>query len=349
MTTLAPIGNEGSYRAVAIREWSNDLISGFEALDAQHESLFNMVNTFVKENDKHTSHSTVVHFAEKLITCCQEHFDYENRLMEIIKYPLLEHHTELHTGFIEEMVGVFHLFESDREIDPYHYIVDASTKWFHHVVRDDLTLFYHYRDKEAVDNSSIVGRACEVYTMDNKLCSYGKVSTFSDNGIVIECRHEYVSLIQSDLIKVSVNLATGEHVYFITKVHRLKGNMLILYRAAVIKTENDREYYRITANLDAQMTDMHGNVIAVNIVDVGGGGMLLETEVELQMGDEEQVAFSLVDTPFTTKCKVVRKYKKNAALYHYGMQFSEMVSIEHNRLLEKLYQLQLKRNWTLIQ
>lgn len=326
-------------KTIAIRVWSDDYISGFEKIDEQHKSLFHLVNTFEEENGKDTSPSIIAHFAEKIISFSDEHFELENELMETSNYPLMDYHKRIHDEYLEDMKRVFDLKTSE----PYFYVIDVAAKWLHHVVMDDLTLFYHCKHLDYAVDIDIIGRICEIYSLDNKLLGYGKNSFFSKEEIIITCNSGFVSLATDSIVKISVSGDNHEWHYFVARVDSMKDLTLKLRRTALIKTVNDRQYYRIPFEADARLL-FDKKSSSMKIMDISGGGMLIETDEVLEIGKDVMVEFTLIDTSFTEKSEVVRSFKKDVTAHNYGMKYIELDASAHNDLMKNMLLLQSKRN-----
>jgi len=283
---------------MAIIIWKDDYLTGFDLIDTQHIKIFHMINTFEEQNDKEVSVSVVAHFAENLISLCEEHFALENKIMENNDYPLADYHKKIHEDYLEKMKQLFLLYMANGIKDPYHYIIDIAANWMHHVVRDDLTLFYHCKHKDFVINEEITGKSCEIFTLDNRLIGYGNISSFSHKDIVINCTSEYISLIRNETVKISVSVSKLECRYFVARVHTLRGSTLKLLQTAVVKTINDREFYRISVNINAKLWDRNQKKSKMKILNISGGGLLIETDALLLVGDEIMVEFTLKEDLF---------------------------------------------------
>jgi hemerythrin len=89
---------------MSIYKWSEDYASGFTTIDIQHKELFEKINMFEDTQDNNTNAGDASAFIELLIRHCHNHFQHEDELMDIQKYPLNEYHRGVHIELINSML-----------------------------------------------------------------------------------------------------------------------------------------------------------------------------------------------------------------------------------------------------
>ncbi len=83
--------------------WDGNLEIGIEALDKQHEYLFEVINNLYHKIVKGRNRAAVVDLVDSMKNFVRYHFELEERLMAKSKYPELSKHKQAHARFIEAM------------------------------------------------------------------------------------------------------------------------------------------------------------------------------------------------------------------------------------------------------
>jgi hemerythrin-like metal-binding protein len=86
--------------------WNNSFSVGVTSLDQQHTGLFAMVNELNAAMAEGRARKIVGQLLGKLVRYTQEHFAYEERLMEAANYPGLQAHRAQHADLARQ-VGEF--------------------------------------------------------------------------------------------------------------------------------------------------------------------------------------------------------------------------------------------------
>jgi|GEM_PF-768750 len=344
---------------MAIRVWTDEYASGIEEIDSQHKRLFQKINAFEEENDESLTTTDAVGFLDGMIDLLEEHFEAEEALMEENDYPLIDVHKAFHNGLREDLrhcLDSIKSFRSSRrsgprfiptavsDREPYVQVLELLTNWLDHIARDDTIIFHYCEHRDFNLAGAIYGRTCEILSMDNQLLGYGKIDLVENEDIEINYRHGRMPVKFNDVVKVSVIMQNQESCHFVSKVYLNKDSSVKLFRGAVIKTANDRAFYRISVLIDAIIKPEGGEPSGMRILDISAGGMLIETETALEMGEEVTVEFMLEKTWFTEKCVVMRAFKKDTVLHHYGMKFAFIDGTTLTNLVGQLNYLQGKRN-----
>ena len=122
-------------------KWNSSFAIGIEAIDKQHQNIFEHLlaieNSIAKRDPWHILHFFLIQLAD-YVKC---HLAVEEALLEIIRYPDIAHHRDMHAKLIdrideledqlrqqvsaEKLVGFFedwfvrHVLSSDREYVAY--------------------------------------------------------------------------------------------------------------------------------------------------------------------------------------------------------------------------------------
>ena len=344
---------------MAIRVWSDEYLSGIELIDAQHKALFDRINTFEEENDNTLSMRDACGFLEGALAMLTEHFLSEEGVMEENDYPLFDVHQSMHNDMLEDFRRCLESVQNYRaktksltrllpsqvsDRPPYDQVLETAANWLHHVARDDTIIFRYGKNKGFNLAGAVGGRTCEILSMDNQLLGYGKIDLVENEDIEINYRHGRMPVKFNDVVKVSVIMQNQETCQFVSKVYLNNDSSVKLFRGAVINTANDRAFYRISILIDAVLKPEGREPSGMKILDISAGGMLIETVTALEQGEEVAVEFMLEKTWFTEKCVVMRSFKKDTVLRHYGMKFSFIDGSSMTSLVGQLNYLQGKRN-----
>jgi hemerythrin-like metal-binding protein len=131
--------------------------TGHEHIDEQHGHLLSILvalSVVVKNEKKHSLLKIDEEF-KALLSDLQQysktHFQYEERIMEKIKYPEMENHKYIHAGFIKKLNEVRHECERKRD-DSHKLLHEVSTfvkTWYlEHIFIEDKKLVAHHKEVE---------------------------------------------------------------------------------------------------------------------------------------------------------------------------------------------------------
>ncbi|MCL1805373.1 MAG: PilZ domain-containing protein [Clostridiales bacterium] len=342
---------------MTIRAWSDEYSSGIEQIDEQHKGLFQRINAFEEENDDTLTMKGAVDFLDGMMGLLEEHFAAEDALMEENDYPLMDVHKAFHNDLRAAILACMDSVKSFRsksvqraiptavsDREPYRQVLELLTGWLDHIVRDDTIIFHYCEHRDFNLAGAIYGRTCEILTMDNQLLGYGKIDLIENDDIEINYKHGRIPVKFNDVVKVSVIMQNQESCHFVSKVYLNKNSSVKLFRGAVIKTENDRAFYRISVLIDAVLKREGQEPMDIRIIDISAGGLLIATETVMEQGEEVLIQFMLEKTWFTEKCTVMRTFKKDTVIRHYGMKFAFDDGSSLTNLVGQLNTLQGKRN-----
>ena len=83
-------------------QWQDSYKIGDADIDAQHQQLFNLVNTFLAATDK----AGLTLGAMSMFKHTREHFAHEESLMRKLKYPAIKAHVAQHNALLSRLNAV---------------------------------------------------------------------------------------------------------------------------------------------------------------------------------------------------------------------------------------------------
>jgi len=140
-------------------EWTPDLESGVDVLDAQHRRYFELVNAFLQRASRTPSTpETVSDLAETFNFLRQyavEHFSTEQEIMRRANYPDFELHEKQHLYFLKHVEELYQQMKSKgysaalaREVNYY------TIEWFiRHIRVTDMKLVKFLKEESARDKN----------------------------------------------------------------------------------------------------------------------------------------------------------------------------------------------------
>lgn len=131
--------------------------TGHEHIDEQHAHLLSILmglSGVVKNEKKHSLQKIDDEFKILLGDLQQyskTHFQYEERIMEKIKYPEMENHKLIHVGFIKKLNDIRH--ECERKRDDSHKLLHETvsyikTWYLEHIFVEDKKLVAYQKEIE---------------------------------------------------------------------------------------------------------------------------------------------------------------------------------------------------------
>jgi len=327
-----------------ILTWQDEYNSGIPLIDAQHKNLFEMLGSFVQRHDEKTNGSVIVPFLEILLVYFRDHYDLEEEMMDENNYPLKGYHKMLHTGNYSNIKRLLLLMKRGRIASPYNEVTNLAGTLQRHLIRDDQIFFHHCEYKGTPISDDIIGNPCEMFTLDNKFIGRGEIMSIGFDEVVIDGKTKGISISPDEVVKVAVIMQNSRCYYFVAEFHRRTGPVLRFFHSTLIKTVNEREFYRIPVTINAHLQIDSKMRINIVILDISAGGILIEADCNLVLGGKVIVDFAFEDSSFVEVCKVMRKYKKDMVMYHYGLKFVNSSRASDSGLVSLLTRLQIKRS-----
>lgn len=117
--------------------WSDDLDTGIPELDAQHRVMVEHVNRLYQAAAAEDSKELVAAM-DALIECLQEHFEFEEKVLEMIQFAGLEDHSETHGSILDRLRDYRARLQTAPAPEAQE-IVDTLGPWVvDHIRHDDL-------------------------------------------------------------------------------------------------------------------------------------------------------------------------------------------------------------------
>lgn len=89
--------------SMALLEWNEKMSVGVPALDADHQKLLSLVNELHAVVRKKESPSVISRVLRDLVSYADYHFQAEEQLMRLARYPDLERHKAVHDGLRQKV------------------------------------------------------------------------------------------------------------------------------------------------------------------------------------------------------------------------------------------------------
>ena len=308
--------------------WSEDYVSGVSDVDAQHKTLFRIINAFTIDENENMPTSVFLAFLDFLKAYCDSHFALEEEMMTQYNYPLKEYHVNIHES-LKKTVGELREKIVENNLDkPFSSIIAAITEWLNnHIPRDDLAFFGYCKNKENNSiNEDFVGRECDILTMNNDLLGSGKVDSVEANNVILSYqKSESIVMRPNDTLKVSTYNSNGEHQVFVAKIYQVEDGIIRLFGATLSPTIHNRKHFRVPTKLPASLY-IEDNFYVIIISDISAGGLRIESTCEMEVGDKIRVRFMLENNHFSEYCRIMRAEKGEGFQNIYGVQFISMTN-----------------------
>ena len=320
-----------------IRAWSNEFISGIPEIDSQHKDLFELINRFALENDEDVTEKVLLSFLDRLWEYCIYHFTLEEKMMRDNDYPLLDYHVGLHQSLRWVVTDIKSEIMGGTLKEPYTTVVRMSTDWLNeHIAKHDLSFFSYCKNKDFDLNKSMLGKVCEISTLSNEMLGVGRIESVDNNRIDIShSTGKILALELNDIVKIS-SAGKGSFQAFLAMIFHTAPDLLKLFNATVLKTANDREFFRVKADMEASLW-VESELRPATIVDISAVGMMLATDEPLDISQLVKVEFVAQNTHFVEFCKVIRAVRRVEAPDNYGLAFESMTNTQSDKLISFLF------------
>lgn len=121
-----------------------------------------------------------------------------------------------------------------------------------------------------------------------------------------------------------------------------------LEELTVIRTANDRAFFRLDTNLDATITMFSGLAMGerpCTLLNISVGGACVSSEYEYHEGEKFLLKVKLIeDRPESAMfCQVLRVIEKDRQKYEYGCQFLELTEEDQGKIMQNIFEVQRKQ------
>lgn len=96
-------------------EWNEEFECGIESIDKQHKHLIEIINKFVKGLHKGTGNRQMTEILNDLIGYTQEHFRFEEKMIEGAGYEKFKQHQAQHRQLIQKIERFQYNYEVDGQ------------------------------------------------------------------------------------------------------------------------------------------------------------------------------------------------------------------------------------------
>lgn len=138
---------------MAYMEWSDNYLTGIDAIDADHQVLFRLVNELHARMDAGLDEATVGDALDTLIEYVDIHFRREEDLMQDCNYPDRVAHARQHRDLSKTVHSLKTLFDDDPHELESECIMDFLCDWLSdHILETDMAYVSHVSAWNREDN-----------------------------------------------------------------------------------------------------------------------------------------------------------------------------------------------------
>ena len=134
--------------------WSSALMLGIPSIDAQHQTLVQLINTLYDELSNPIPERTVIaEVLEGLVDYTHNHFIEEEVMFQRYGYPQTAEHTAEHGQFTSKAMDWLMRFEDGEDVDIE--AMDFLKAWLlHHILEEDLAYVPFLKAAMAADRAN---------------------------------------------------------------------------------------------------------------------------------------------------------------------------------------------------
>lgn len=172
---------------------------------------------------------------------------------------------------------------------------------------------------------------CEVKSLSNQLIVIGYISKAGEDYLEISSKSDKLSMEKANSkVKIIVNSKKTGWQTLIGTVYLSTNDMMRIIDLQKIADFEKRKYFRVnlqliseavkSINAEVEKSDERSGIIPIKIKDASLGGLLFESNMTFQTGDEIIVLFPVSKKNLYLAVKICRKFKKNGVI-NYGGNF----------------------------
>jgi hemerythrin len=139
---------------MTVMSWRREYEVGVPQIDAEHRSLFDLVNEFHETYMRGDSRKEIPVVLNRLITYAEAHFQHEEKLMEEIGYPQIERQRKEHADLVTSIFAI----NENLATEPAHAsreTVRFIKAWLlDHIVKDDMDIGDFLRHKSGRESKT---------------------------------------------------------------------------------------------------------------------------------------------------------------------------------------------------
>lgn len=122
---------------MAFLVWEDKYSVGIKEIDDQHKGLFDIINDLYEAIKLNKNKEILSDIINKLVKYTEVHFDAEELLMSLYKYPDLEEHKRLHGKFTSKVIEFRDNFNPTTLMTSLEVMEFLKQWWMHHVLDTD--------------------------------------------------------------------------------------------------------------------------------------------------------------------------------------------------------------------
>jgi len=133
-------------------KWDDSYLTGSDEVDAQHQHIFDHVNSLVKACDDGSGTAKVKETLDFLVNYAVQHFDDEEALQIRCHFPEYAKHKQMHDDFKVTVIDLVNRFnENGSSADLCADIKKTVIKWLlNHIITEDKKIGTHINDFDDV-------------------------------------------------------------------------------------------------------------------------------------------------------------------------------------------------------
>lgn len=318
-----------------LKQWDDVFFTNVIEYDLCRKKFFELAHGFCNECPEKMDKDTLLAFVDDCVTCVSDLFAKEFRVMSESKFPLLIMHKGLHDRLLISLNNLM----KDLKKGPFNIPTDETIEVLEsiineHFFEDDMTFADYYTDRDTVSNRKFVGARCEVTLSDNTVLCLGSIETLSRKLVVIRNSSNKPILIELDtFVKILVHTSNFDIRVWEGRVGKTVNGTVELFNVRELKNQNDRMFIRVPVSLK-------GNLITedlthdVDILNISGGGLLVETYEEFAEGDSLSIVAEISGDCLDMEVVIMRKSKSLEDIFVYGCKFTSLNN-RHSEIISK--------------
>ncbi len=119
-------------------------------MDREHGELVEIINRLWRlvdnDHEQHTLDSDIIEESNKLIIHIEDHFSYEQELMNEVNFPAISFHINEHNLFLKELKKAIDDFIESKDISKMKLYISETLRWDfldHIMILDSITSDYY--------------------------------------------------------------------------------------------------------------------------------------------------------------------------------------------------------------
>lgn len=114
---------------MSLLKWKDEYLLGMEALDYEHQDLFDCLNQIYEQCSRKADYDTVAGCLGRLQSRLSAHFALEENTMREMKNPHYAAHKAEHDRFLDEVTGAVAEFREDFEREEVDQLAHRVQEW----------------------------------------------------------------------------------------------------------------------------------------------------------------------------------------------------------------------------